>query len=209
MPTPTLIVFDLGGVLVRLVRDWQHALELTGVPLPALGAPGPDWPRHHQLIEANETGSISDPDFQSEIRHCFPGFDCADYMKVFDAWIQGLYPGTPQLLADLKSAGYKTALLSNTNARHWKVLTTGQYAPLAKVDYPFASHLLRARKPNPEAYKSVERLTETPPDKILFFDDLQQNLDAARALDWQTDLIDRNQDGPPQIREHLRRRNLL
>jgi HAD superfamily hydrolase (TIGR01509 family) len=210
MPQPSLICFDLGGVLVQLVSGWQQAAELAGVAWTADPASlGPAWARHQDLAHALELGRLDEPSFEAAVKECFPGLDCSHYWRIFDAWLIRLYPTVPELLADLKRAGLTTAVLSNTNARHWRTLLAGDYAPLTQIDHLIASHLISARKPDLPAYRHVEQVTNTPPDRILFFDDKPENIQSAHAAGWQADLIDPTQDGPTQIRAHLGRRGIL
>jgi HAD superfamily hydrolase (TIGR01509 family) len=214
MPEISLICFDLGGVLVRLVRDWQHALDLTFSSSPQSRPPLPDptspsWTQHHAHALSFEIGSLTEPEFENAIQQCFPNLPLSTYWQIFDAWLLGLYPGLPSLLADLKHANLSTAVLSNTNARHWQILHSPEYAPLQQIDHLLASHLLQCRKPDPQAYHHVEKITHKLPHQILFFDDRPENIEAAHHAGWHTHLINPTQDGIPQIRSHLHSLHLL
>lgn len=203
-----LVCFDLGGVLVRLVRGWEHAVEVAGVKLPSREELAGGWERHHEHAVALEVGMITEEEYEGRVRECFPGIDCAGYWRAFDAWLMGLYPGVGDLIADIKASGRKTGVLSNTNARHWRVVTQ-EYTPIATIDHVLASHLIGCRKPEGEAYRHVERESGVAGGGILFFDDRAENVEAARVAGWQAELIDPTRDGVVQIREILRGRGVL
>jgi len=67
-----------------------------------------------------------------------------------------------------------------------------------------ASHELGAVKPDEEIHRKAERLLEAAPAEILFFDDTEENIDAARAFGWNAELIDHAGDPAAQAAEHMR-----
>src|SRR5439155_2426569 len=92
-----------------------------------------------------------------------------------------------ELLRDLADADVKTACLSNTNVNHWRIISDpseSAYFPLHRLNWQFASHLVGARKPQTEIYEHVERATGARADRILFFDDLAENIEAAMSRGW-------------------------
>lgn len=107
----------------------------------------------------------------------------------------------------------KTACLSNTNARHWQLFSDRDhpaYLPLEQFDYPLASQIIGRAKPDPDLYRFVEEGTGIAPPQILFFDDLPENVAAAAARGWQTQLIPRDLDNPvPTLIRHLKHYGIL
>ena len=96
-------------------------------------------------------------------------------------------PERVRFMTRLKSK-YKLYLLSNTNHIHWEYYD--QYFQ-DHFDYPsintffthcWYSYLMGVRKPDPEIYKMVLREGQFNPAEVAFIDDLQDNVDAARAL---------------------------
>lgn len=53
------------------------------------------------------------------------------------------------------------------------------------VDGEFASCTVGHRKPSPEYYAEVARRLDVTPDRIVFWDDTQANVEAARSAGWQ------------------------
>jgi putative hydrolase of the HAD superfamily len=204
-----LVCFDLGGVLVRLARGWDDACRRAGVEVPSPDAAVSS--RHHELMLRYETGDVDEAGYLAEAPRVFRGHVGADAIRrVFDCWTLEMYPGAAELLDELKSRGLTTACLSNTNARHWDLLTTApRYAALQRLDHRLASHELRVMKPNEQAYRRVESATGLWGEQVLFFDDRPENVEGARAVRWKAELIDHVDDTIPQVREYLAAHGVL
>ena len=197
------VCFDLGGVLVRLATGWEDACQRAGVALAHGDAAG--WERHRELMVGYESGMFDEAGYLSRVGECLPGVTADAVTKAFDAYLLGPYPGTAGLLADLRSRGAVTGCLSNTNERHWRTMMRDPaYAPLRELDHRFASHDLRVMKPAEAAYRHVERRTGFAEAQVLFFDDKQENVDAAWAVGWRAERVDRVADAVGQMREFLR-----
>lgn len=205
-----LVVFDLGRVLVQICRDWQHACECAGFDWSAV-----DSARRLALREVlgrAEVGQIGADELYADasaLLDCEPG----QIRTISDAFIFGAYPGAADLLSELSVAGVRTACLWNTNEHHWSLLfERGHRAwlPMDRLNHHFASHLLRARKPDAGIYAQVERAVGLPGSAILFFDDVMENIDAARARGWNAQWVDPVPDDPlPQLRAALRSFRIL
>jgi putative hydrolase of the HAD superfamily len=135
------------------------------------------------------------------------GMPPEDVVRLQACYLLGVYPGVTELLDEIARAGVRTACLSNTSDQHWRMMNdpaSPAHLPLDRLDYRFASHLLRLRKPDEAIYAHVERVTETPGDRIVFFDDIPANVEAARRRGWHAYRIDPAPDDPlPQVRRHL------
>jgi HAD superfamily hydrolase (TIGR01509 family) len=204
-----LVCFDLGGVLVRIARGWDDACRRAGVSLPHSGEDA--WRSHHDLMLRYETGETDEAGYMCEAPALVGGGVTGDaIVRVFDAWLLGMYPGAAEMLDELRSRGLKTACLSNTNARHWNTLNgKPEYEPLRRLDFRLASHELRIMKPHEQAYRRAEAATGFWGEQVLFFDDKMENVAAARAVNWKAELIDRADDAVSQIRDHLAAHGVL
>jgi HAD superfamily hydrolase (TIGR01509 family) len=202
------VCFDLGGVLVKLATGWNHACRRAGVSLnhhdPAA------WQRHRELLARYETGEFDEAAYLLRVPECLPGVAPDDISRAFDAYLLGPYPGVEELLLDLRDNGIVTGCLSNTNERHWRTLMHhADYAPLRHLDHHFASHELRAMKPAADAYRHVERVTGFRGSQILFFDDKQENVNAAQEVGWRAQLVVAENNPVTQMREVLRPTEIL
>ena len=103
--------------------------------------------------------------------------------------------------------GVQTACLSNTSRGHWDSLLA--YENVASLGSHHASHLLGLAKPAPEIYAEFERLVGARPEEIVFFDDLEANVESASARGWDAVRIDHEADTAKQMLDALRVRDLL
>lgn len=204
---PHLVVFDLGRVLVRICDGWQHACEVAGVTGRAVtGELCPAaYAGVHAAMCAHEVGEI---DLNAFARTAAPhlGISTGDFIVMHSAYTRGLYPGAVQLLDELRAAGVTTACLSNTNENHWRVMSDPaerSFMPFEKLTHRFASHLVRMRKPEQRIYAHVEQATGVEPGRILFFDDVEENVAAAARRDWHAHQIAVDPDPVAQIRSRL------
>lgn len=175
-PAPTLILLDLGGVLVRL----------KGMPGIA--------PDVHQLLGRSpslldlETGRISGDEYiAGALGDLSLTLSAEAFRTSFLGILDGLYDGAIELIHDLKASGHTVAALSNTNALHWPILIHDLGLANA-FDHMFASHLIGAHKPHPAIYLTAIQTLGCEPGSALFFDDRIENVEGARRVgirSWQ------------------------
>ncbi|MCL4742369.1 MAG: HAD-IA family hydrolase [Phycisphaerales bacterium] len=205
-----LVCFDLGGVLVRICRSWREGCERAGLPAyddldtPESRAARAHWAHQYQL------GRIDCREFADGLSAAVGGrYTPAHIRAIHDAWIIAEYPGAGDLLRTLNETGLTTAVLSNTNHGHWARLIPGtnggEFPSLGLVQHPHASHLLGLAKPDPAIFRAFESRTGIAPSGVLFFDDLEENVSAARTCGWRAEKIDHSGDTVSQIIEHLAR----
>lgn len=208
-----LVVFDLGGVLVRIARSWQEVFARAGLE-DCFAAFDDSQDAEAQMQSAKdlyETGQLSDAAMLEHVharaQHC----SRAQVSDVMDAWLVEPYAGIEGLLEQVVGSGVKTVCLSNTNERHWHTMmhTDARYAPLRHLDYRIASHLIAVAKPHPSTYEAVEHQSGIAAESIVFFDDDEANCQAAGDRRWQVLQIDYTTDTTAQITEHLRRLGVL
>ncbi len=175
--TVSTLLFDLGGVLFELsgagrICRWTRE-RLTPEQLLER------W-LSSAAVRAFETGQIDYLVFRSRLKAEL-GLMASDseFTDAFAAWVKGTYPGTEDLLGRL-SGRYRLACFSNTNPFHWEILKR-DYQVLPLFDHIFASFQMGRIKPDRAAYFHVLKALGRPPESILFFDDSQANVDAARA----------------------------
>lgn len=202
----TLVVFDLGGVLVRIRHTWDDILNALGEAPLARTEP---W-RHadYDPILAYQDGKISEDAYLGQVGGDL-GLTPARARDAHAAMLVDDYPGARDLILDLKRAGVATACLSNTNALHWTVLLDpGRHPALAELDRRFASFELGISKPLPGAYREVEKSFPDTTRRI-FFDDNLNNVVAAIDLGWEAHRVDPDGDAPGQMRRLLTEAGVL
>lgn len=212
-----MVVFDLGGVLIRICRSWAEACGRAGLPVRGESGSISASGTRHALAERHGLGLIESGEFYREVSRAMGGLYSPDEVEsVHDAWLIGEYAGVGELIRGLRSRGVMTGVLSNTNHSHWVRLVTpahggtGEFDASGLPEHLHASHLMRMLKPSREIYGEFERRTGFAGrgGHILFFDDLAENVSAARGCGWQAEQIDHAGDTAEQMRGHLTARGL-
>jgi putative hydrolase of the HAD superfamily len=121
-----------------------------------------------------------------------------EFLTEFAACIKQLYPGALNLLRHL-SQSYCLASLSNTNGIHWQRCCDELQLATA-FHYHFPSHETGRLKPDREAFEHVIAQTGCLPERILFVDDNQLNVDSAAA----TGMMARRTVGILEVHQVLR-----
>lgn len=218
MSRDRIVCFDLGGVIVRICRSWEEGCARAGVPVreharfmhEALRA------RRHELTDHHQCGALSIEAYCAAIAEASASIYAAHEIEsVHRAWIIEEYPGVLGLIDRLNATpGVRTACLSNTNHAHWlQMLGHDERGPvipaLARIGHRVASHEARLVKPHEAFYRHFEREVGSAPDRIIFFDDLIENVEAAREFGWSAHQIDHAGDTASQMGAHLRAAGVL
>ncbi|MPZ99430.1 MAG: HAD-IA family hydrolase [Dehalococcoidia bacterium] len=204
----SLVVFDIGGVLVQAGRTWVEDAERAGFTFT------PSWLEQFQAraraLPNRNVGAIdSDRYFVLLAEESEGVLTADDARRISDASLVAEYPGIGRVFDALDAAAIKTAVLSNVNDAEWGRLfpehgARAEFPTLLRARYRFASHIMGVRKPEAQAFDEVERATGHPGREILFLDDRTENVDAARLFGWTAELIDHTGDTAPQILTVLR-----
>ncbi|WP_052941344.1 HAD family hydrolase [Chromobacterium subtsugae] len=178
---PSVLVFDLGGVLV----DWNGIdplIRLSGGRLSREEA-RLFW-MHFHWTEKLDLGACTPLEFSAAMADELRLDLSAEAMQAqLRSWNRGAFPGARALLEKL-SADWQLAALSNINSLHWQQVSE-EFQLLDLFGHTFASFQLRLRKPQPEIYRHVQQTLGLAPADIAFFDDNIECVAAARAEGWQ------------------------
>lgn len=187
------LIFDLGNVIIDIDYDFsinelkklipEHKFELTSMFFPS------------QFHKDYEKGFISTREFRDQIRkHFGVNFLDVEIDHVWNSLLRIIPQERINLLKELKG-NYETAILSNTNALHIEAfetmikVQTNEISIFNLCNHTFLSHEMGQAKPDPKIYQTVIQKTGVQPERVLFFDDLQANLDGAASVGIQTQLI--------------------
>jgi putative hydrolase of the HAD superfamily len=186
------IVFDLGGVLLRLRDPIENfGLHMTETQFLEL------WLKAHSVREF-ERGAIDPKTFaEMAVAELNLPMDPNAFLARFDAWPEELFPGTLSLLDALPSSADRV-LLSNTNAAHWGRSTVSG-ALAGHLDREFLSFRTGLLKPDHAAFQQVSRACRCAPEEMLFFDDNPLNVAAASQFGIQAFVT----KGPAEVRKAL------
>jgi len=173
-----VILFDLGGVLIEL-SGVDRMLELTGNQMTAEEL----WHRWltSPAVREFESGKSQVEAFAAGVRHEFDlSITTEQFVTEFESWLVGPFPGAVDLLKRL-SAAATLACLANTNHLHWQRVKN-EMGLLELFKFTFASHEMGTLKPDREAFQFAIDALACSPDRILFLDDNQINVDAALSV---------------------------
>ncbi len=197
------VMFDLGGVLVRIRREWSAQCAAVGV-VPTPRSLEPHW--HTERSRALDAWQRGDQALETcaEIwaSTLDPGTPASVGRALLESIVEAPYAGTVELIDELHELGVMTGCLSNTNGLHWERMLR-EFPALRRLHYRLASHELLLAKPEPAIYAHAAAVLGLPAHRIVLFDDLAENCDGARHAGWQSCQIDHDGHPAAQMRAHL------
>jgi len=173
-----VLLFDLGGVLIEL-NDLSTLLQLNDSEMP-VNKLWSDW-LSSPAARAFEMGISTKEQFADKyIEETSLPIKRDEFLNAFTQLPKGLYPDAHRLIDRCRNR-YFIACLSNTNAIHWYRLTH-EMGIVGLFDQHFASHLTGKLKPDRESFEHVLQSLNCDPPSILFLDDNEMNVKAARSV---------------------------
>lgn len=172
------LLFDLGRVVIdfdlrRTLKAW--AVDTGSDPQAMMAALAKNDTFHRY-----ETGDVTDAEFFEAVRtELRLDLDHDDLLAGWNEIFIGEMPGIAKLL---QRAGRRLPLyaLSNTNAAHVAHFSEHFAHLLSHFRELFLSSRLGMRKPDGKIYDFVAARIGVAPGRIVFFDDLAENVEAAR-----------------------------
>lgn len=180
--TPTAadaLLFDLGRVVIDI--DFTRALNCWAghagcEPAHLIGRFSPD-----DAYKRHERGEISDAEYFAALRGSL-GIDVTDaqFLEGWNAIFAGEMPDIEPLLA---RAARRLPLyaFSNTNRAHEAHFSQAFAQVLGHFRKLFLSSTIGLRKPEAAAYDHVVKNIGVAAERIVFFDDVMENVEGARA----------------------------
>ena len=180
------IIFDLGNVLVKLNPEGCiGAFKAIGMGELVDSNPQSEGMK---LMSKLGVGMITTEEFCDAARK-LTGTDVTndEIINAANKMLVEIPDYKKERLLQLKKAGYRLFLLSNTIDVHWDYCVEHlfPYQKYGVEDYfeqCFLSQRMHLAKPNVRIYEEVIRLANIHPDETLFIDDLKENCEAAEKL---------------------------
>jgi putative hydrolase of the HAD superfamily len=193
MENITNIIFDLGGIFIRLdFSKTDDAFRDLGVPNFA-----GFFNQHHSspLFKELETGRIGEEEFYDNFRQAVD-LNLSDN-QIRDAWNAMLLDFPAERLDWLKeiSQRYKVYLFSNTNIIHYNAFQKIFRESTGKQNFDdyfikaYYSHDMGLRKPDASSFEEILRNEKLEASETLFIDDTPKNIDGAKQVGLQTILL--------------------
>ncbi|MEP0713573.1 HAD family phosphatase [Algoriphagus sp.] len=185
-PDADFLIFDLGNVIIDL--DYPKALQRIKEEVSTDFHSRVDSFYITDFHKDYERGIINSSQFREEVRSYFQQ-SWAD-QKVDELWnclLKSIPVQRLELISKLRK-NFQIGVLSNTNLIHIEAVNRilqnehgiENFGPL--VDWLFLSHEMGLAKPSPEIYEKMLGDLGTTGDRVIFFDDLQANVEGARAV---------------------------
>ncbi|MCK6477478.1 MAG: HAD-IA family hydrolase [Phycisphaerales bacterium] len=198
-------------MIIRICRSWAEGCAAAGLDVRGDCSSPESIARRRVLSRAYETGRIGEAEFFDGMSETMGRLYTPDEVRaIHAAWLVGEYDGVGEIVDRLnQQAHLETALLSNTNASHWARQAADpagklRHFPVAgRLRHRYASHLMGFAKPDKAIYVAFAESVKRRPEEILFFDDLADNIETARACGWNAEQIDYTGDTAAQVRGHL------
>jgi putative hydrolase of the HAD superfamily len=205
------VICDFGGVLTTpLLHSFAAIQDEIGIDGATLGRAMQriaERDGEHPLFEL-ERGRITEADFLAALRRELAvdlGHE-PELHRFAQVYFDALEVNEPMIgaMRDARSRGYRMALLTN-NVREWEP----HWRAMVPVDDIFEvivdSAYVGLRKPEAEIYAlTLERLGDSiDASECLFIDDVEVNIDAARAMGMQAIHFQTNEQAIPEIEAAL------
>jgi len=133
-----------------------------------------------ELVRRFDEGTLTAEEFRRAV--CAAAGTEADLETFYRIYndIFSLNPPVAALLKRVKDAGYRTALLSNTDPERFGFVRR-RFPEILFFDDYVLSYELRLTKPDPAIYIEAARRVGCRPDECVFIDDMEENVRGAVA----------------------------
>lgn len=195
----TDIIFDLGGVLLDLnMEGVGEACKRLGINPELFFVKTPQGGLDEgsstvcngisasQAITAYQVGMMTSEQFLTLVlKHSDENVTREMVIEAWDACLGTIPRHRLDMIKELRSRGYGTHLLSNTNDLHWEKIkqrcfSDEGYTCTDLFDHVFVSHEVHLAKPDPEIYRHAVRQIGSPASQCFFIDDSEVNVAAAQ-----------------------------
>lgn len=181
------LLFDLGGVLLdidfeRALLRWSNQSHLPVAELRRRFAMDEAYQQH-------ERGEIPASEYFAHLRQTLE-LDASD-TDIERGWndiFVGEIAATISYIATVHTS-LPCYLFSNTNPTHQAFWSSNFPTVVESFQRVFVSFELGLRKPDPEAFEAIAAATGCRLDETLFFDDSEENVNAARQTGMPSVLV--------------------
>ncbi|MGB0867322.1 MAG: HAD family hydrolase [Granulosicoccaceae bacterium] len=179
MPTVDALLFDLGNVLIevdphRCFSYWQQFSPHSAEQLSKM-------PVLDTAFEQHEVGELSDEQYFDYLRELMSlDATTAEIKTGWDAMLGEQITATIALV-ERASKQLPCYIFSNTNPSHQQRWSDLHADFLSLFQQVYVSSDIKRRKPEVEAYLFVCQEIGVPAERVLFFDDREDNIAGARA----------------------------
>jgi epoxide hydrolase-like predicted phosphatase len=176
-----ILVLDIGGVVYRSWPDeafharWAARIGCDVETLQRRFWAGDDW-------RLAELGRISADENAARLAARLGVETELAREMIFDGWASQPDQALAAVVGSLRAAGTRVAALTNSTSTEAQLLARPELARL--FDLAISSADAGLRKPDPALYRHAEARLGAAGEALVFVDDVEANVEAARALGW-------------------------
>lgn len=171
------ILFDVGGVL--LTNGWDHAERAAAVKQFQLNAEDLEA-RHLSIFAAWERDAVGlDAYLDAAVFYMPRPFSRNEFFEFVLSQSKLLNDGALSILREIAASDKCMVGALNNEARATNDYRFTKFGLREYFQVAFSSCYLGLRKPDPAIYRRVLDILGAPPERVLFIDDRQQNVDGA------------------------------
>ncbi len=195
-----------------VVFDWGKVLFLYGKIYPALAAElfeteDIDEVRSAVISYDYEVGKIKRAQWLEQIKARFNlEIDIEELnLRMFQIYYENIemIEETMEVIHEVKSGMSRVAVLSNINSLTVGVIKKKWPGAYSNFQYHFLSYEMGLMKPDHQIFRKMFEELMLPPTDIVFVDDVEENIKAARDVQIRAILF----TSPQQLREELFKKN--
>lgn len=170
---------DIGGVL--LTNAWDHEArkrvsQQFGLDLDEL------QDRHYLTFDTYEQGKLTLDEYLTRVVFHKPRSFSRDVFRAAMFAQSRPYPDMLQLLRDLRARyGPKVVAVSN-EGRELTAYRVQTFGLVHVIDFFVSSCFVHLRKPDPDIYRMALDVAQTPLEQVLYIEDRDVFVDAARGI---------------------------
>jgi putative hydrolase of the HAD superfamily len=174
-----VILFDVGGVL--LTNGWDHAERAAAVE--RFGLDAADFEaRHLAVYDAWERSAITGKTYLNETVFYEPReFSRGDFFSFMLAQSKLLPGGALEILKEISASNRYLVGALNNEARETNDFRFGKFELRRYFKVALSSCYVGLRKPEPAIYRRALDILGSAPERTLFIDDRQENVDGAMS----------------------------
>lgn len=177
------IIFDFGGVLFEI--DYHLPVEAFRKLGNTDFAKFYTQSNQNEIFDLLETGKISNEDFLAYLNTLVPNATPTEVLNAWNCILLRILPEQVEVVRALRKKGYRTFMLSNTNAIHVsefekmidETMTLDSFKQVFEKIY--YSNVLGFKKPYPSTFIEVCNMNNLRIEETLFIDDSIQHVKGA------------------------------
>ena len=183
-----VILFDLGNVILpfnhRQIPEKLLPYAQEGSLKDSQGIFSYLFDSQKGTVSLYESGKISSEEFFGSLKESFRlSLSFEEFVPIWnDIFVEN--EEVSEIIRWLKGKR-RIGLLSNTNALHFEYILP-KFPIVMTFEKWILSHEVGFKKPAPEIFQKAMEWASVEPQRILFIDDLQKNVDAASFLGMET-----------------------